>query len=95
MPGLDGFAATKEIMIATPTPIVVVSSTLVGEAEAHSAMLALRAGARELKRVRGRVIAQNRETSVVFGMPGATVAAGLADHVLPIERIADRLLELL
>jgi two-component system chemotaxis response regulator CheB len=45
MPGLDGFAATKEIMIATPTPIVVVSSTLVGTEEARSAVLALRAGA--------------------------------------------------
>ncbi len=44
MPGLDGFEATKEIMIDRPTPIVIVSaSTAVNEVD--TAMKALRAGA--------------------------------------------------
>jgi two-component system chemotaxis response regulator CheB len=41
----------------------------------------------------GRVIAQDEKTSVVFGMPGAAVAAGLADQVLPLDAIAGRLVE--
>jgi two-component system chemotaxis response regulator CheB len=33
------------------------------------------------------VIAQDEATSVVWGMPGSVVRAGLADEVLPLERI--------
>src|SRR5947209_16027522 len=44
MPRLDGFAATKEIMIAAPTPIVIVTSS-VEIREVEIAMQALRAGA--------------------------------------------------
>ena len=49
------------------------------------------AGLRAVRAAGGLVIAQNEETSVVFGMPGATVAAGLADHVLPLDAIGPRL----
>src|SRR4051794_30900087 len=44
MPGMDGFAATKEIMITAPTPIVVVTASLESR-EVEVAMQALRAGA--------------------------------------------------
>jgi two-component system chemotaxis response regulator CheB len=45
-----------------------------------------RDGAEELKAIRekgGVTIAQDRESSVVFGMPGEAVRIGAADHVLP------------
>ncbi len=45
-------------------------------------------GLRELRRVGGRVLAQDEATSVVFGMPGAVVSAGLADVVAPVEELA-------
>jgi two-component system chemotaxis response regulator CheB len=35
----------------------------------------------------GRVIAQDEATSVVWGMPGQVVRAGLADQILPLDRI--------
>src|SRR5437870_4109811 len=44
MPRMDGFAATKEIMIEKPTPIVVVTGGL-DDKEVSVSMLALRAGA--------------------------------------------------
>ena len=50
-----------------------------------------RDGAQELKRLRdgGSVtFAQDRESSVVFGMPGAAVALGAAQYVLPPQKIA-------
>jgi two-component system chemotaxis response regulator CheB len=50
-------------------------------------------GLRAVRRAGGRVIAQDEKTSVVFGMPGAAVAAGLADQVLPLDAIAARLVE--
>ena len=45
-------------------------------------------GIRLLKRKGAAVIAQNKETCVVFGMPAVAVAEGLADEVLPLEEIA-------
>lgn len=44
-------------------------------------------GAHLLKAAGGRIIAQDRETSVVWGMPGAVVAHQLADTILPPEAI--------
>ncbi|HVE26294.1 MAG TPA: chemotaxis-specific protein-glutamate methyltransferase CheB [Sporichthya sp.] len=46
------------------------------------------AGAKALRQAGGRVIAQDEETSVVWGMPGAVVKAGIADAVLPLSGIA-------
>jgi two-component system chemotaxis response regulator CheB len=52
-------------------------------------------GLRAVKAARGRVVAQDEESSVVFGMPGVAVAAGLADRVVPLGKIADHIQELL
>jgi two-component system chemotaxis response regulator CheB len=52
-------------------------------------------GAVELKQMKDRgalTIVQDRETSVVYGMPGAAVALGAATFVLPAEGIAAALL---
>jgi len=35
----------------------------------------------------GRVLAQDRETSVVWGMPGAVAQAGLCSEILPLQKI--------
>jgi two-component system chemotaxis response regulator CheB len=40
----------------------------------------------------GAVLAQDERTSVVWGMPGYVVSAGLADEVLPLERVASAIL---
>ncbi len=48
-------------------------------------------GAEELKRCGSYVMAQDRESSVVWGMPGAVAEAGLADAVLGLDDIADEL----
>jgi two-component system chemotaxis response regulator CheB len=50
------------------------------------------AGARQLKALGATILAQDEATSVVWGMPGAVVAAKLADAVLPIREIAPELL---
>jgi two-component system chemotaxis response regulator CheB len=39
----------------------------------------------------GRVMAQDRETSVVWGMPGAVAQAGLCRDVLPLRQIGSAL----
>ncbi len=51
-------------------------------------------GCRRIKRAGGRVIAQNEETSVVYGMPRAVVEAGVADFVLPLDRIPEEVARL-
>lgn len=46
------------------------------------------AGLAAIRREGGRIVVQDEKTSVVFGMPGAAVQAGLADWTLPIQEIA-------
>jgi two-component system chemotaxis response regulator CheB len=40
-------------------------------------------GARAIREAGGRMLVQDPKTSTVWGMPGALVEAGLADHMLP------------
>ncbi len=48
-----------------------------------------------LRQAGARTIAQDEETSVVWGMPGSAVELGAAQEVLPLNAIAPRLLALL
>lgn len=50
-------------------------------------------GLRAVRQAGGHIIAQDEASSVIFGMPGVAVAAGLPDLVLPLEDIPSRLLE--
>jgi len=45
------------------------------------------AGCRAIAAAGGTVVAQDEPTSIVWGMPGQVVRAGLADTVLPLDRI--------
>jgi two-component system chemotaxis response regulator CheB len=49
------------------------------------------AGSRALAAAGGAVVAQDEATSVVWGMPGQVIKAGLASVVLPLDEIAPRL----
>ncbi len=51
------------------------------------------AGARAVKARGGIIIAQDQDTSVVYGMPRAIVQAGVADRVLPLEAIPQAIVE--
>ncbi|MBZ0215452.1 MAG: chemotaxis response regulator protein-glutamate methylesterase, partial [Fimbriimonadaceae bacterium] len=44
-------------------------------------------GAAKISQAGGNVIAQDEKTSVVWGMPGATAAAGICMAVLPLDEI--------
>ncbi len=54
-------------------------------------------GARGLKEMReagAATLAQDEATSVVWGMPGAALRLGAAHEILPLNRIADVVMEL-
>jgi two-component system chemotaxis response regulator CheB len=51
-------------------------------------------GSRILRGLGSRVLAQDQATSVVWGMPGAVVQAGLANRVLPLSAIAPEVLSM-
>jgi two-component system, chemotaxis family, protein-glutamate methylesterase/glutaminase len=46
-------------------------------------------GIRILRQMGGTVLAQDRESCVVYGMPRAVVDAGLADHVVSLDSLAE------
>ena len=52
-----------------------------------------RGGAKVLREAGAEVLAQDEASSVVWGMPGAVVGAGLADEVAPLDRIASALMQ--
>jgi two-component system, chemotaxis family, protein-glutamate methylesterase/glutaminase len=46
-------------------------------------------GAARIREAGGTVVVQDQATSVVWGMPGAVASAGLADEILPLDRVAE------
>ncbi len=52
-------------------------------------------GCEFIKQAGGRVLAQDEATSVIWGMPAAVVEAGLADSVVPLEKISYEIRRLL
>lgn len=53
------------------------------------------AGLKAIKERGGVTIAQDEETSLVFGMPKAAIKLGCVDEVLPLHKIPDRLIMML
>jgi two-component system, chemotaxis family, protein-glutamate methylesterase/glutaminase len=53
-----------------------------------------RDGSAALRALGAQVLVQDEATSVVWGMPGAVHAAGLADEVLPVDKIAAAIVRL-
>ncbi len=51
------------------------------------------AGIKSIKAVGGKTIAQNEETSAVFGMPKRAIETGYVDEVLPINEISDGIVQ--
>lgn len=51
-------------------------------------------GVHALRRAGGRVIAEDRSTCVVYGMPKAVIENGDADIIAPIHEVAERIVEL-
>ncbi len=51
------------------------------------------AGCAAIRKYGGTVFCQDRETSLVFGMPGAAIDAGAADRIVPLDGIADCIVE--
>ena len=52
-------------------------------------------GAREIKRKKGYVFAQDEKTSIIFGMPKAVIDAGFADKICPIQNMAGEIVNFL
>ncbi len=52
-----------------------------------------RRGAQTIVDHGGSLIVQDKDTSVVWGMPGAVATAGLAEEILPLDRIAAAVME--
>jgi len=51
-------------------------------------------GAKKIKEKGGVVLAQDAESSIVFGMPKAVIEEGLADEVINLSKISERLKDL-
>lgn len=52
-------------------------------------------GIRHVKKIRGVTIAQDQESSAIYGMPKAASETGAVDFVFPLKKIGKKLVELL
>jgi len=52
-------------------------------------------GIEAIKKAGGRTIAQNEETSVIFGMNKLAIKKGCVDRVVSLENIADTIVAML
>lgn len=52
-------------------------------------------GMKMIKKMKGRAIAQDEETSVIFGMPRAAIESGVVDKIVPLGKIADEIIHML
>jgi two-component system, chemotaxis family, protein-glutamate methylesterase/glutaminase len=52
-------------------------------------------GAAWIKSQGGRVFTESEETCVVYGMPFSVVEAGLSDRSVPLEKLAQAIIEVL
>jgi len=53
------------------------------------------AGMNEMHNAGAKTIIQDEQSSVVWGMPGAAFKLGCADHVVPLDKVADKILSLI
>jgi two-component system chemotaxis response regulator CheB len=51
-------------------------------------------GVKAIKKMGGTVIAQDEATCEFFGMPGAAIATGMVDFILPLDEIAPAIVTL-
>ena len=49
-------------------------------------------GAKAIRQAGGEILIQDQATSVVWGMPGAIAAAGLADQIYPLGNIGPEII---
>ena len=52
-------------------------------------------GMKLIKEKGGKTLAQNEETSVVYGMPKAVIDAGIADKIAPLDAIAAEIVNMI
>ena len=52
-------------------------------------------GIKMIKKMKGKAIAQDEETSVIFGMPKAAIESGVVDKIVPLGKIADEIINML
>jgi two-component system, chemotaxis family, protein-glutamate methylesterase/glutaminase len=52
-------------------------------------------GCRKIKEFEGTTVAESKESSIIYGMPKSVADANLADEILPIEKMAVALMQLL
>lgn len=99
-PGTVGITSTPPVDGFRPSASVLFESAALAFGHALVAVILTGmgddgvAGLQQVRAAGGRVIAQDEETCVVFGMPGAAVGAGVVDAVLPLGAIAQHLREL-
>jgi two-component system chemotaxis response regulator CheB len=98
----DGFALSTEDMVQYSRPSIDVLFDSAADAYSDELAAVVLTGAnadgayglRRVKRRGGVTIVQDPSTAEKRTMPDAAIATGAADHVLPLEQIASKLMEL-
>jgi len=102
-PGDEGYVKLSKEPAMLHMPSVDIAMESVAQAYSEHALGVImtgmgqdgKEGIKAIKGAKGVTIAQDEETSVIFGMPKAAIESGCVDKVVPLERIADEIIKML
>jgi two-component system, chemotaxis family, chemotaxis protein CheY len=86
MPLMNGYELVSAIRSETQYNAMRIMMVTTESEIGHMGQDGLR-GAEKIRDAGGQILAQDEESSVVWGMPGFVANAGLADAVLPLDQI--------
>jgi len=101
--GDRGYVTLSKEPVLPYTPSVDIAMESAAQAYAHRVIGVImtgmgsdgKEGIKAIKKANGKTIAQDENTSAIFGMPKAAIESGCVDKVVPLERIATEIINML
>lgn len=102
-PGDEGYVKLSKEPPLPHMPSVDIAMESVAQAFSYNALGVImtgmgqdgKEGMKAIREAKGRTIAQDKETSTIFGMPKAAIDSGCVDRIVPLGKMAEEIINML